>query len=167
MRTRRDVAAAVVQLLDREEGVSFRCLHTLLAKYERTEARAILLRLISSEGLHEAQHPNNTVGRPRRPHYFRTAEQAAAWLAASPKTAKLHDLGAVIPGVIGADLKRVPKHNQTTQRAPRAVVQVVDDSRAVRTVYTTPPGRYEVTGPVYRAVDSSECRPWAAAAAAR
>jgi hypothetical protein len=62
---------------------------------------------------------------------------------------KLHALGAVIPKIIGMDGKVVPKHNQTTQRPSRPVVHVVDESRVIRTVYTTPPGRYEAVGPVH------------------
>lgn len=156
MKTEQQMRDTIIRKASRAAGVSRRDLRDSYNDHEdRPLAIAMAERMVAAGELFECMRHVQAQGRPLCRLFVNRADGArwAAGLVEDPPKAK-RALPAAKP-------------------APKPVGICLDKDQAptgeipAPSVWQTPPGRFEVRGPVPRVTSAAECRPWAAAAAQR
>jgi hypothetical protein len=156
MKTEQQMRDTIIRKASRAAGVSRRDLRDSYNDHEdRPLAIAMAERMVAAGELFECMRHVEAQGRPLCRLFVNPADGAkwSAGLVEDPPKAK-----------------RAPA---AVKPAPRPVGLQLDGAQAptgdipAPSVWQTPPGRFEVRGPVPSVTNPAECRPWAAAAAQR
>ena len=159
MKTEQQMRDTIIRKATRAAGVSRRDVRDCFHQEDRAPAVALMDRMIAAGELFECIREHSGRGIPQRRVFVERGDGSkwAAGLVQETQKAKREPRRQpTAPSfVVGATAKRLDRDGVAVGDMPAP------------TVWETPPGRFEVRGTVPRVTSAAECRPWAAAAAAR
>lgn len=154
MKTEQQMRDTIIRKATRAAGVSRRDVRDSFHQEDRAPAVALMDRMIAAGELFECIRKHSGKGIPQR-RVFVERGDGSKWSAGLVQETQKAKRAPQAPKIAQPTFKRLDGDQAPPGEIPAPIV------------WQTPPGRFEVRGPVPRVTSAAECRPWAAAAAQR